>query len=533
MGFTLRRKFIPLLLLAILIHASRALGAETPGPLERMAQAKFGGLGACEQKLVQAVPTGESVFCGTVPRADDPANDPARADQWGHDREVRATLIRWLCADREAKQFIDPRGIQLTGARVLGNLELDFVKVPFRIRIIRSAFTGRIHLMYAEVPELNLSSSRTREIQADELVVPGGVLLMDGFQAEGPVDLKRAKLGAQLNCRGGHFDNPGGFALRADGLRATDVLLYEGFFARGEVNLVRARLSDDLICDGGTFLNAKGDAINADGIAVSEILMREGFRADGLVKLQKARVSGSLDLIGGIFTALDLREAEIGNLKDNEANWPSAGKLLLDGFVYGRIAEGPDDPRTRERWLALQPEFSQQPYEQLAKVLEQEGDYAGGRHVKIEMEDRSLVEGPINDLRWYWRIPAKFWSLVLKVTIGYGYAPWRALYWAIAIVMLGTYLFGKGMRYGVIAPAHEKSESHFPFSAFWYSLDAFLPVVNLRQHDHWVPTAHHVIVWGVRYDEFLRRYLWFHILLGWTITTLFVAGVTGVLKHGL
>ena len=533
MGLTLRRELIPLLLLSVLVQVTQAFGAETPSQLERMAQARFGDLSACEQKLLEAAPSGDDAFCGAVPRADDPANDPAHADQWDHNREVRAPLIRWICADREAARLVDPRGITLTGAKVLGNLELDFVKVPFRIKIVHSAFTGRIHLMYAEVPELNLSSSRTREIRADELVVPGGVLLEDGFQSEGEVDLKRARLGAQLDCRGGHFDNPGGLALRADGLRAFDVLLYNGFFARGEVNLERAGLGGDLVCDRGTFLNPKGDAINADGLVASEILMRQGFRADGLVKLQKAKVAGSLDIVGGLFTALDLREAIVGNLKDSQASWPPAGKLLLDGFVYGRIAEGPDDPRTRERWLMLQPGYVQQPYEQLARVLESAGDYAGSRHVKIEMEDRSLSGGPINDLRWYWRVPAKLWSLILKLTIGYGYAPWRALFWAVGIVLLGAYFFGKGMECGVIAPAHDKAESHFPFSAFWYSLDAFLPVVNLRQHDHWVPTTHHAIVWGIRYDEFLRRYLWIHILLGWTITTLFVAGVTGVLKHGL
>ena len=498
-----------------------------------MAQAKFGQLSQCEEKLIETVSTGESVFCGTVPKADDPANDPARADQWGHDREVRATLIRWLCADREAKQFVDPRGIQLTGAKVLGNLELDFVKVPFRIRIIHSAFTGRIHLMYAEVPELNLNSSRTGTILADELVVPGGVLLEDGFQAEGEVDFKRAKLGAQLDCRGGHFDNPGGFALRADGLRATDVLLYKGFFARGEVNLVSAKLSDDLDCDGGTFLNANGNAIDADGIVANEILMREGFRADGLVKLQKARVAGSFDMVGGLFTALDLREAEVGNLKDAEASWPPGGKLLLDGFVYGRIAEGPDDAASRQRWLALQPAYAQQPYEQLARVFESVGDAAYARRTLIEMEDQARAYGPVNKLRWYRRVPAKLWSLTLKVTIGYGQAPWRALYWSLAVVLVGTFLFGRGMRDGVIVPASDKSESHFPFSSFWYSLDTFLPVVNLRQNDHWVPKPNNVIRFGIRYDLFLRRYLWFHILLGWALTTLFVAGVTGILKSGL
>ena len=58
------------------------------------------------------------------------------------------------------------------------------------------------------------------------------------------------------------------------------------------------------------------------------------------------------------------------------------------------------------------------------------------------------------------------------------------------------------------------------FDAFVYSLDTFLPIVNLHQEEHWLPDA--TSSWG----KALRAYLWFHILMGWALTTLGIAGAT-------
>ena len=65
------------------------------------------------------------------------------------------------------------------------------------------------------------------------------------------------------------------------------------------------------------------------------------------------------------------------------------------------------------------------------------------------------------------------------------------------------------------------------FSPVVYSLDNFLPIINLGEKDHWMPNPHEGGLGG-----FLRVYLWIHIALGWLLTTLFVAGLTPIVRSG-
>jgi hypothetical protein len=59
---------------------------------------------------------------------------------------------------------------------------------------------------------------------------------------------------------------------------------------------------------------------------------------------------------------------------------------------------------------------------------------------------------------------------------------------------------------------------HQKFSAPVYTLDTFLPIINFGQKDKWMPNPH-LGVWG-------------HIGLGWLLTTLFVAGLTPIVRSG-
>src|SRR6516225_7523910 len=101
------------------------------GELEKLARARFGNLSHGELALLRAAPRGKLAPCGESCDTYDPTNDPARAEAWGQQREVRAELIRWLCTDLDAAARVDPRGLQLLGAAVVGELDLSFVKVPF------------------------------------------------------------------------------------------------------------------------------------------------------------------------------------------------------------------------------------------------------------------------------------------------------------------------------------------------------------------------------------------------------------------
>jgi hypothetical protein len=57
------------------------------------------------------------------------------------------------------------------------------------------------------------------------------------------------------------------------------------------------------------------------------------------------------------------------------------------------------------------------------------------------------------------------------------------------------------------------------FSAFWYSLDVFVPILDLHQEDYWLPD-----------EGQYRSYMWLHIIAGWVLTTIAVAGFAGILK---
>ena len=219
---------------------------------------------------------------------------------------------------------------------------------------------------------------------------------------------------------------------------------------------------------------------------------------------------------------LDLDQATVGSLFDDVESW--SGGLDLDGFEYNRIgAASPKGATERLRWLELQRRdktwsgFSTQPYEQLAKVLGEAGDSDGQKKVLIAMEDARRQYG---DPGW----PAWFWSWILKLTIGYGYAPFRAVLWIAGFVIVGAFVFFFGRRARAITEAKKDDPGHHkPFNSFVYSLEAFLPLVELHQAKHWMPDSERS-----RLGRFLRVYLWIHIMAGWFFTSMLIAGISGL-----
>jgi len=268
-----------------------------------LARARFGSLSQAELKLLRAAPRGEVAQCGPSDRDDDPANDPAKADAWGPEREIRAELVRWLAINRDAAARVDPRGIQVHAAMVVGPLDLSFADVPFPLAFTRCRLTAEADLTCARIPALHLVGTWTRAITADGVIVQGNVLLRGGFSAEGEVRLLGAQIGGPLDCSGGTFKNPDGKALNADGVHVHgDVFLREGFSAEGGVRLLGAQIGGDLDCDGGTFKNPGGRALNADGVNVQgSVFLSEGFSAEGEVRLLGAQIGGQLSCIGGTF----------------------------------------------------------------------------------------------------------------------------------------------------------------------------------------------------------------------------------------
>ncbi len=128
---------------------------------------------------------------------------------------------------------------------------------------------------------------------------------------------------------------------------------------------------------------------------------------------------------------------------------------------------------------------------------------------------------------------------LLKWTIGYGFYSLGALSWLALLTALGWGLFRQGYFSGAMAPTDKdayyvfRTQGRPPdyyqrFTASIYSLENSLPFVNLGQKDHWTPDPNPQSSWLM--PGFLRLFRWSQVLLGWLLATLFVAGVTGVVR---
>ena len=73
-------------------------------------------------------------------------------------------------------------------------------------------------------------------------------------------------------------------------------------------------------------------------------------------------------------------------------------------------------------------------------------------------------------------------------------------------------------------------------SPLLYSLDVFVPFVNLDQEHYWWPdkaATGEYRIFGWKFPlpgSLLRRYLWLQIIAGWLLSTIFVAGVSGLIR---
>lgn len=585
-------------------HQSRA---SIDYPLVNLAARRFPNLTHAERALldyadVSNAERGEFAVAGVSAIPLDPSNDPSGAAEWSHDRDIRAGLIRWLAVDHDASARIDPTGIRVLGARIVGPINLSYMRVPFAIALLRCSIPERISMEQAQIPFLDLNGSHTGAIFAPSIVVAGDLDFgwdnhdYGNFQASGQIWLESARIGGGANFGGGHFHYGDDGAWNSLPLRNTalhlwgvevkqDVTLCCGMESVGSVELDQAAIGGNLGLVGGHFVNPDNVAIVADratiggGVLIGpfelggtvqtpdlQAAYRAKFRSDGLVSLVATHVGGILWVDHAIFAGktseqhglvataanvgdvlvmhqlnlehgaiLNLSGASARGLADDEQSWPAPGRLSLDGFDYHTIGtDSPRDVRSRLRWLDLQPGFFPQPYRQLAKVMREGGDDAGAVTVLIAMEDSRLANSGVF---------GRIWGGFLKGTIGYGHRPLLTLFWSLIVVLLGWAFAAIGARTGVMRTTwpesvpHSLEASYEEFHPLLYSLDVFLPFVDLHQEHYWWPDARAsgrfaVFGHGMRVSgRMLRYYLWLQVIAGWLLSAIFVAGVTGLLRN--
>jgi hypothetical protein len=469
--------------------------------------------------------------------------------------------------------------VRLTGAHLRGDLSLQGVKLKApepAASIADSADIGQRQRRTDAHPDGHHQTGYA--LIADGIKVGGGVLLDEGFTAEGAVQFRGADIAGSLICSDAHFDgcDHNGYALVADEIRiGGNVLLNEGLVSAGAIHLPGADIGRALACNGAHLdgQDNQGIVLLAGGIKASGLYLNDGFTPSGTIWLRSASIRGSAYLapekpatgvigldaahaqIAGTFNwvpaeqvegVVSLQGAAAGQLVDDwsgqrdNAFWPKCGRLSLDGFTYDGFG-GPQQATVEQRlaWIRsqyqadsgnMQMPFATQPYEQLAVVY---------RHAGQDVEARQVAIARRADLRKYGNLSRsrRAGNWLLDKTIKYGYKTWRAaaVLLLLYLIVLGLSIFAQ--HHGLIAPAGNvrglqpapvatKCTGNYPcFYPPGYAIDTVIPIINVHQASYWGPNGS--APWGWTWVAVT----WIATALGWALATLLVAGYTGLARR--
>jgi hypothetical protein len=145
---------------------------------------------------------------------------------------------------------------------------------------------------------------------------------------------------------------------------------------------------------------------------------------------------------------------------------------------------------------------------------------------------------------------------------GHGYKSYYAIYWALAVWLVGGMIFSVAERLSQMRPASEHvlvdesyrrtgeiPKDYEPLKPFLYSADILLPVVDIGQERFWLPrdagerpanaaTAfpHLPRLVATLVDLLFggwlpKSYYYFEIAMGWVLASIAIAGFSGRLGH--
>jgi hypothetical protein len=325
--------------------------------------------------------------------------------------------------------------------------------------------------------------------------VAGNVSLQD-LDVAGTLGLGHAAIGGMLlwrhlSVRWEHAPPDDG-AVFAVSTTVGDFVI-EGSEIVGGTGLTQLSVSGRLAIRESRFVKPEGIALGVVQGTVGRALQLADVDVQGALLLDDTDVQTLAD--------------DLGTGPDRMGSWSASSWLSLDGFTYGQFGEGGSwDDTLRHAWLKRTFVYQPSAWHQLADAYRRSGWDREATRTSIAMQNDRLARG---------RLPfhRKLGRRVLRATIGHGYRPSLAGVWALAIIAaFAAVVAAERERFlPAGAPAPE-------LQPVVYAADTFLPIVNLGVADAWVATGW--VAWLA----------WSVILLGWALTTLFVAGFTRAVR---
>jgi hypothetical protein len=228
-----------------------------------------------------------------------------------------------------------------------------------------------------------------------------------------------------------------------------------------------------------------------------------------------------------VVVVVDLTGARVGGTlvldpADLEHAADPHGRLAVDGLTYAGVPQ----QMSAQCWLDLlrhgTRSYAAQPYQQLAAGYRALGDERQGRQILMAQRDDQLARTDPGWREW-------LWGKITKVTLGYGYQPWRALLFLAGVVALSCVLAVGLGSHGALAQTGKTATPGRPCTVIQkvsVGLDLNLPVgTSLARADCDLTkdSTSATAAWLTAAGWALR-------LLAWVFAALFIAGFTSAVR---
>jgi hypothetical protein len=460
------------------------------------------------------------------------------------------------------KWLKSPRSLALIGSKIAGWLDMVGLDVQQNLNMYGTEL-GPVNLADAQIGgqlsldrsavggPLNMSSIHIRRhlLMAEAKL---GEIILGYARVDGQISLRNSTVYGRLHMDGLHVDH--------------DLLMYLADF-RNKVELNEAYIGGQFSLSGSKFsgdLNMTSLQVGAnvfvhparlrsDGGAGAEQVYETEFEAP--ISLYFGKIGGSLDLIGTFRSSVDLTGTQIGgdlrlgkveltgpqlggapNVGESteEAHWSQNAALILknvkagalqdlpdawpntvdlNGFTYGGLGGMSDAGKHLvinravedfEAWLGKQRPYSPPPYEQLAKVLRNQGRPDAADSILYAGKERERAEAPL---------PTYIVLTLSKWFIGYGYHLFQSLIWISGFLILGALLLR-------VSKQGSKISRHYNTAyGLVYSFDLLLPLIKLREKHY-----------NIDLNGWIRYYFYIHRIMGFLLASFLVAGLSGLAK---
>jgi uncharacterized protein YjbI with pentapeptide repeats len=397
-------------------------------------------------------------------------------------------------------------------------------------------FGGEARFYVASFGKIDCIGAKFKEKANFQGLKSEGYMLLDNAEFGGEVNFSYASLESVLQCPGAKFRGAANFySLKCQQLRCQGTEFQEG------------ASFEAVQCQGTGFLDDAefGGKVNFYAASFSGDLKLIGAHFSEEANLGATSISQTLDLSESQFQKqVSFRDARIGMLALGRSTFPFEPQSLdLGGLTFTRLH---NTEKTVAKCFAKEQDpnvYSRDPYVQLERYYINSGDEVEAKRIHYigRRELRENAKKRDGTIKWPRRTRWGDWWI--KWLTGYGVQTWRLLIPICFFVIIGAAVFWPDSSVESTAvtqpdtflvaeisetappqsPAsNEQSLKDWvrPFEPIGYSIDLFLPVVNLHIDENWTPTP----LWR-------EVYAFVHSMAGWLLVPLLITSLAGIVRR--